>query len=41
MILIKNDGHIGFIYDKKNWGGYHHLSLVYDVSKLRTMYVVK
>ena len=41
MLLIKNDGHIGFIYDKKNWGGYHHLSLVYDASKLTTVYVVK
>ena len=33
MILIKNDGHI--------WGGCHHLSLVYDASKLSTVYVVK
>ena len=38
MLLIKNDGHIGFI---KNWGGCHHLLLVYDASKLSTVYVVK
>ena len=31
MLLIKNDGHIG----------YHHLLLVYDASKLSTVYVVK
>ena len=41
MLLMKNDGHIGFIYDKKSWGGCHHLLLVYDASKLSTVYVVK
>ena len=41
MLLIKNDGHIGFIQDKKIWGGCHHLLLVYDASKLSTVYVVK
>ena len=41
MLLIKNDGHIGFIYDKKSLGGCHHLLLVYDASKLSTVYVVK
>ena len=40
MLLIKNDGHNGFTYDK-NWGGCHHLLLVYDASKLSTVYVVK
>ena len=39
MLLIKNDGDIGF--KKKNWGGCHHLLLVYDASKLSTVYVVK
>ena len=37
MLLIKNDGHI----KQKNGGGYHHLLLIYDASKLSTMYVVK
>ena len=37
MLLIKNEGHIGFIKDKKKWGGYHHLLLVYDASKLSTL----
>ena len=41
MLLIKNDGHIGFIKAKKSWGGCHHLLLVYDASKLSTVYVVK
>ena len=43
MLLIKNDGHIGFILyiRQKNWGGYHHLLLVYDASKLSTVYVAK
>ena len=26
---------------KKSWGGCHHLFLVYDASKLSTVYVVK
>ena len=26
---------------QKNWGGCHHLLLVYDASKLSTVYVVK
>ena len=39
--ILNNDGHIGFISDKKNWGGCHHLLLVYDASKLITVYVVK
>ena len=26
---------------KKSWGGCHHLLLVYDASKLSTVYVVK
>ena len=33
--------HIGFMSDKKNWGGCHHLLLVYDASNLSTVYVVK
>ena len=33
MLLIKNYGHI--------WGGCHHLLLVYDASKLSTVYAVK
>ena len=41
MLLIKDDGHTGFIQDKKSWGGCHHLLLVYDASKLSTVYVVK
>ena len=44
MLLIQNDGHIGFIIDKKSGGGSggcHHLLLVYDASKLSTVYVVK
>ena len=41
MLLIKSDGHIGCIEDKKNWGGCHHLLLVYDASKLSSVYVVK
>ena len=35
--LTKNDGQI----DKKIWGGCCHLLLVYDASKLSTVYVVK
>ena len=34
MLLIKNVGHI-------NWCGCHHLLLIYDASKLSTVYVVK
>ena len=41
MVLIKNYGHIGFIWDKKNWGGCHNLLLVCDASKLSTVHVVK
>ena len=47
VLLIKNDGHItsikkSLVYIRqKNWGGCHHLLLVYDASKLSTMYVVK
>ena len=41
MLLIKNDGHIGFYKTKKSWGGCHHLFLVYDASKLSTVFVVK
>ena len=41
MLLIKNDGHIGYIKQTKKWGGCHHSLLVYDVSKLSTVYVVK
>ena len=41
MLLIKNDGHRGFISDKKKLGGYHHLLLVYDASKLSTVHAVK
>ena len=41
-LLIKNDGDIGFIcIRQKNLGGCHHLLLVYDASKLSTVYVVK
>ena len=31
----------GLYKTKTNWGGCHHLSLVYDASKLSTVYVVK
>ena len=41
MLLIKNDGHIWFIQAKKSWGGCHHSLLVYDASKLSTVYLVK
>ena len=42
MLLIKNDGHIRFIEDKKKiWDGYHLFFLVYHASKLSTVYVVK
>ena len=30
-----------YIKQKKSWGGYHHLLLVYDASKLSTVCVVK
>ena len=33
----KNDGHI----DKEIWDDCHHLLLVYDASKLSTVYIVK
>ena len=39
MLAIKNDGHIRD-YIKKNWGGCHHLLLVYDALKPGTVYVV-
>ena len=42
MLIIKNDGHIGVIYVRqKKWGGCHQFLLVYDASKLSTVYVVK
>ena len=31
----------GLYETKKNWDGCHHLLLVYDASKLSTVYVVK
>ena len=31
----------GLYKTKKSWGGCHHLLLVYDASKLSTVYVVK
>ena len=31
----------GLCKTEKNWGGQHHLLLVYDASKLSTVYVVK
>ena len=31
----------GLYKTKKIWGGCHHLLLVYDASKLSTLYVVK
>ena len=34
-------GILGLYKTKKNWGGCHHLLLVYDASKLSTVYVVK
>ena len=37
MLLVKNRVYIR----QKNWGGCHHLLLVYDASKLSTVYVVK
>ena len=30
-----------YISQKKSWGGCHHSLLVYDASKLSTVYVVK
>ena len=30
-----------YIRQKKSWGGCHHLLLVYDASKLSTVYVLK
>ena len=42
MPLIKNDVHMYRVYIiQKNWGGCHHLSLVYDASEVSTVYVVK
>ena len=41
MLLIKNDGHMGLYKPKKSWVGCHHSLLVYDASKLSTVYVVK
>ena len=32
---------MGTYKTKKSWGGCHHLLLVYDASKLTTVYVVK
>jgi hypothetical protein len=34
-------GVLGLYKTKKNWGGCHQLSLVYDATKLSTVYVVK
>ena len=34
-------GIYGLYKTKKRWGGCHHLLLVYDASKLSTVYVVK
>ena len=34
-------GILGLNKTKSIWGGCHHLSLVYDASKLSTVYVVK
>ena len=31
----------GLYKPKKSWGGCHHFLLVYDASKLSTVYVVK
>jgi hypothetical protein len=41
MLLIKNDGHIYIISDKKNlgWLSSFIISLFYDASKLSTVYV--
>ena len=42
MVLIKIHGHIVFEKNKKkSWDGCHHLLLVYDDSKLSTVYIVK
>ena len=41
MLLLKNDGHIGFISAKKIGVTVINLLLVYDASKLSTVYVVK
>ena len=41
MVLMKNDGHIGFIKDKKNGMAIIILLLVYDASKISTVHVVK
>ena len=38
---LKNDGYIELYLRQKNWGYCHHLLLVYDASKLSTVYVVK
>ena len=34
-------GVLGLYKTKKNWGGCHQLSLVYDATKLSTVYVIK
>ena len=34
-------GILGLYKTKKSWSGCHHLFLVYDASKLSTVYVVK
>ena len=41
MLLLKNDGHIGFISAKKIGVTVINLLLVYDAPKLSTVYVVK
>ena len=38
---MKNDGIQGLYETKKTWGGCHHLFIVYDASKLSTVFVVK
>ena len=41
MVLIKIDEHIGFIWAKKKLGWLSSFIIVYDASKLSTVYVVK
>ena len=41
MPLIKMMSILGLYKTKEIWGGYHNLLLVYDASKLGTVYVVK
>ena len=41
MLLKKNDGIYGLYKTKKFRGGCYYLLLVYDASKLSTVYVVK